>query len=75
MSPRLIASISTVAIVLFGSGAVTASATLVLAGLTTALVAALLISIKTDDPTRPMSELLLEEPEPAPALVENRVRV
>ena len=61
MSLRTIAAMSPTAVLLFAAGAVAASAALVVAGLTVGLVAALVISIKTDDPTRPMAEILLEE--------------
>lgn len=62
MTLRTIASISATSVLLFGIGAVTATASMVVAGLTVGLVAALMISIKTDDPTRSMTELLLEQP-------------
>ena len=61
MSLRMIASISATAVLLFGIGAVTASSTMVIAGLSIGLLAALMISIKTDDPTRSMQELLVED--------------
>ena len=61
MSLRSIAAISATAVLLFGGGAVIASAALTVAGLTVGLIAALIISIKTDDPTRPMAEILLED--------------
>lgn len=62
MSLRTIAASSATAVLLFGIGAATASAALVVAGLSVGLVASLMISIKTDDPTRSMQELLLEQP-------------
>ena len=62
MSLRTIAAMSATAVLLFGIGAVAASSALVVAGLSVGLIAALVISIKTDDPTRSMHELLLEQP-------------
>lgn len=62
MSLRTIAVLSATAVLLFGIGAVAASAALVVAGLSVGLIASLVISIKTDDPTRSMQELLLEQP-------------
>ena len=62
MSLRTIAAMSATAVLLFGIGAVAASAALVVAGLSVGLIASLVISIKTDDPTRSMQELLLEQP-------------
>lgn len=72
MSLRTIAVLSASAVLLFGIGAVTASSAMVVAGLSVGLVAALVISIKTDDPTRSMVELLVEEPAPADVLAEER---
>lgn len=62
MSLRTIAAISATAVLLFGIGAITASSTMVVAGLSIGLLASLMISIKTDDPTRSMQELLVEDP-------------
>ena len=62
MSLRMIAAISATAVLLFGIGAIAASSTMVIAGLSIGLLAALMISIKTDDPTRSMQELLVEDP-------------
>ena len=62
MSLRTIAFLSATAVLLFGIGAIAASAVLVVAGLSVGLVASLVVSIKTDDPTRSMQELLLEQP-------------
>ena len=62
MSLRTIAALSASAVLLFGIGAVAASTAMVVAGLSVGLIAALVISIKTDDPTRTMQELLLEQP-------------
>ena len=59
---RTIALLSATAVLLFGIGAIAASAVLVVAGLSVGLVASLVVSIKTDDPTRSMQELLLEHP-------------
>ena len=70
MSSRSIAVLSASAVLLFGMGAIAASAALTVAGLSVGLVAALVISIKTDDPTRTMSEILLEDVAPREALVE-----
>jgi hypothetical protein len=70
MSSRSIAVMSATAVLLFGMGAVAASAALTVAGLSVGLVAALVISIKTDDPTRTMSEILLEDRGPSDVLVE-----
>ena len=75
MSLRTIAALSATAALLFGVGAVTASSTMIIAGLSAGLVAALVISIKTDDPTRSMVELLVEEPATADVLAEERVTV
>jgi hypothetical protein len=61
MSSRMIAVMSATAVLLFGMGAIAASAALTVAGLSVGLVSALVISIKTDDPTRTMSEILLED--------------
>lgn len=61
MSLRMIAAISATAVLLFGIGAIAASSTMVIAGLSIGLLAALMISIKTDDPTRSMQELLVED--------------
>ena len=62
MTLRTIATVSASSVLFFGIGAATATAALVIAGLTVGLIAALMISIKTDDPTRSMVELLVEEP-------------
>lgn len=61
MSLRMIAAISATAVLLFGIGAIAASSTMVIAGLSIGLLAALMISIKTDDPTRSMQELLVDD--------------
>ena len=61
MSLRMIAFISATAVLLFGIGAIAASSTMVIAGLSIGLLASLMISIKTDDPTRSMQELLIED--------------
>jgi hypothetical protein len=61
MSLRMIAAISATAVLLFGIGAIAASSIMVIAGLSIGLLASLIISIKTDDPTRSMQELLIED--------------
>lgn len=73
MSSRSIAVMSATAVLLFGMGAIAASAALTVAGLSVGLVAALVISIKTDDPTRTMTEILLEDRGPSEVLAEERV--
>lgn len=72
MTLRTIASISATSVLLFGIGAATATATMVIAGLTVGLVAALMISIKTDDPTRSMVELLADEQTAVDVIAEER---
>ena len=70
MSSRSIAVMSATAVLLFGMGAIAASAALTVAGLSVGLVSALVISIKTDDPTRTMSEILLEDRGPSDVLAD-----
>lgn len=61
MSVRSIGYLCAAAILFLTIGAITAAGVMVVTGMTTALVAALLVSIKTDDPTRTMQEILVED--------------
>jgi hypothetical protein len=73
MSVRAIAVLAATAALLLTLGAVTAVAPVVVVGMTAALVAGVLVSIKTDDPTRTMHQILLEDRvRVQPVLVEDR---
>lgn len=66
MSSRLIAGFAATTAVLLAAGAATASATTIVLGITVGLITGVLVSVKTDDVTRPMHELLLDDPAPLP---------
>lgn len=61
MSAKTSVAIGTVASAIVLLGAAVETASLVVFGLVTAMVASLLLAIKTDDPTRTMRSVIVED--------------